>query len=249
MEKRIKKNKKIKILLYSILLGIVCSCFLLFHFSKRTLTTLMVYAEAEANKIVSTIINKIVLEEVSTKIDFDELFVITRGNDNEIQTIDFDPLAVNNILSFITNSVETNLNNMENGNLEFMGSINLKYKPDIREMKRGVVAVIPMGVSFNNHFLANLGPKIPVKLRYVGSVSTNLVTTVKDYGINNALINLSVHIRVVEQVNMPFNSKEIVVENDIPITIKVIQGRVPTYYGNAYSKSSPIISSNMDNLQ
>lgn len=248
MKNSIKKHKKIKILLYSILFSIICSFFLLYHFSKRTLATLMVYAEAEANKIVSTIINKIVLEEVSTKIDFNELFLVTKGSDDKIQTIDFDPLAVNNILSFITNSVETNLNNMERGNLEFMGSINLKYKPNIDEMKRGIVAVIPMGVSFNNHFLANLGPKIPVKLRYVGSVSTNLVTTVKDYGINNALIELSVHIRVVEQVNMPFNTKEVVVENDIPITLKVIQGGVPTYYGNGYTKSSPILSSNMDNL-
>lgn len=246
MQKK-KKNYKLNILLYSILIGVICSIFMIFHFGKKTFDTLMVYAESEANKIVSTIINKIVLEEVAKSINFDEIFIITKGEDGKIQTVDFDSLAVNNILSFITNSVENNLNYMEEGNLEFMGSINLKYKPNIDDIKRGIVAVIPLGVSFNNQYLANLGPKIPVKLRYVGSVSTNLVTIVKDYGINNALVELNVHIKVVEQVNIPFNSKEIVVENDIPIAIKIIQGTVPDYYGNLISKSSPILSTNIDN--
>lgn len=245
--KKKKANYKLRILLYSILVGLICSVFVIFHFGKRTIDILMVYAEAESNKIVSTIINKIVLEEIARNVNFDELFVVIKGENGEIQSVDFNSLAVNDILSFITNSVEENLNSMEEGNLEFMGSINLNYKPSIDEIKRGIVAVIPLGLSFNNQFLANLGPKIPVKLRYVGSVSTNLITNVKDYGINNALIELSVHIRVVEQVNIPFNSKEIVVENDIPIAIKIIQGKVPNYFGNAYTKSSPILSTNIDN--
>lgn len=240
------KGAKVKFLLYTILIGLISAFLLIFHFSKNTFSTLMTYAEAEANKLVSTIINKIVLEEIASKVDFDQLFQVTKDKNGEIQTVDFDSLAVNSILSFVTNSVEENLGYMESGNLEFMNSINLEYKPSPDEINRGIVAVIPLGVSLKNHFFSNLGPKIPVKLRYVGSVSTNLTTNIKDYGINNALIELSIHIMVVEQVNIPFNSKKIIVENDIPIALKVVQGKVPTYYGNAFSKSSPIFSTNID---
>ena len=143
---------KIKYNFYIIIVALIFSFFLIFHFNDTTFDILVGYADAEANKIVSTIINKIVLEEVSTKVDFDKLYSVNKNSDGDIQTIDFDPLAVNTILSFVTDSVEENLNNMENGNLEFMGSVNIKYKPKIDDIKRGIVAVIPMGISFNNAY-------------------------------------------------------------------------------------------------
>lgn len=237
---------KHKFFVCTIFFDILFALILTFHFSHKTFDTLMVYAEEEANKVLSTIVNKIVLEKVTTYVNFDKLFEISKDKNGNIQTVDFDSLAVNDILSFITNSVEENLNKLDSGNLDFLDSINLSYEPSISMKNKGVIAAIPLGVSLNNTYFANLGPKIPVKLQYIGSVSTNLNTVVKDYGINNALITLSVHIRVSERLNLPFNSKRIVVENDIPIAIKVIQGSVPSYYGNVFSKSSPILSTDID---
>ena len=112
---------------------------------------------------------------------------------------------------------------------------------------KGIFALIPLGISLDNIYLANFGPCIPVKLKYIGSVSTNLNTVVKDYGINNAIVTLSVHITVRERIVMPFISKIIVVENDIPIAIRIIQGNIPDYYGSVITKSSPALSTNIDN--
>ena len=238
--------KKVKYFLLTIILNFIFGFLLTYHFSNRSFKTLEQYVDSEANKVLSTIVNKIVLEEVTSQVNFEKLFQISKDKNGSIQTIDFDSLAVNDILSFVTNSVENNLNMLETGKLD-LNNFNLGYRPPYEMRSKGIIALIPLGVSLNNFFLSNFGPKIPVKLRKIGSVSTNLNTVVKDYGINNVLITLSVHISVSEVVNVPFNSKKVTVENDIPIAIKVIQGSIPEYYGSIINKSSPILSSNVDN--
>ena len=42
------------------------------------------------------------------------------------------------------------------------------------------------------------------------------------------------HIEVTEEVIIPFNTKQIKVVNDIPIAIKIVQGKVPNYYNSKY---------------
>lgn len=238
---------KLKIFVTSLIFSILFGFILTFHFSNRIRKNIMVYAEEEANKVLSTIVNKIVLEDVTTYVNFDKLFDINKDNNGNIKTIDFNALAVNDILSFVTSSVDENLNKFDNGNLDFMEYITTEYSPPIEMRNKGIIALIPLGISLNNVYFANLGPKIPVKIKYIGSVSTNLNTIVKDYGINNALITLSVHITVSERIYVPFSSKKIIVENDIPVALRVIQGNVPSYYGSIISRSSPILSSNVDN--
>ena len=241
------KKNRLKIFIVSIIFIILFAFILTFHFSKRIRKTIIIYAEEEANKVLSTIVNKIVLEEVTTYVNFDKLFEITKDKNGNIQTIDFNALAVNDILSFVTSSVDENLNKFDNGSIDFMEYVTTEYAPSIEMKNKGIIALIPLGVSLNNIYFSNMGPKVPVKLKYIGSVSTNLNTVVKDYGINNALITLSVHITVSERVYLPFNSKKIIVENDIPIALRVIQGNVPSYYGSMITRSSPILSTNIDN--
>ena len=39
------------------------------------------------------------------ELEFDDLFVISKNSDEEIQTVDFDPVVVNNVLNSITETV------------------------------------------------------------------------------------------------------------------------------------------------
>ena len=49
--------------------------------------------------------------------------------------------------------------------------------------------------------------------------------------INNSLIEMQLKIKINVQIILPFSSKNIIVENKIPLKTKIIQGKIPEYYG------------------
>ena len=105
-----------------------------------------------------------------------------------------------------------------------------------------MVYEIPLSRFTNNIFIGNIGPKIPVKFNIVGDAHSNIKTNVKEYGINNALVEIIVNISVTERVIMPFISKKVDISVDVPISIKLVKGEIPIYYGAAISRNSSILS-------
>ena len=61
---------------------------------------------------------------------------------------------------------------------------------------------------------------------------------IKNYGINNALIEITLDITVKEKVILPINTEEITVTQTLPIALKIIKGTVPNYYSGEINKSS-----------
>ena len=120
------------------------------------------------------------------------------------------------------------LEDLENGNIEKIKNTALFSS----RIKEGIIFEIPSGVVFNNIILANIGPKVPVKLNLTGDILTNISTKVTDYGINNAVVEVIVNVEVYEQVILPFTTTRITINTDIPIAIKLIQGEIPSYYFN-----------------
>ena len=189
------------------------------------------------------IVNKAVSEAVIEEMDINKLFIIQKNSDNDIQLIDFDPEIVNRILSAISDSIVEYFEELEKGNSSIVDiKNNLITNTDISSEKEGVIFEIPMGVISNNPLLSNLGPKIPVRISFNGELESSLKTDVENYGINNAIITVSVNIKVSEQILMPVRSKQITISNDIPIAIKIIQGRIPNYYLNGLSENSNLFT-------
>ena len=110
-----------------------------------------------------------------------------------------------------------------------------------KNSKKGVFYEIPIGVVFNNPLLSNLGPKIPVKFTLMGEVISNVETQITNYGINNALLQTNINIKLTEKVLLPISSKEINVEYNIPISLKMIQGAIPNYYFNGIESKSIVV--------
>ena len=67
-----------------------------------------------------------------------------------------------------------------------------------------------------------MGPKVPVKLSIIGDIVSTINTKVTNYGINNAIIEVSVLVEVEELVILPITTKKIKVET-IKRTIKTIR--------------------------
>jgi sporulation protein YunB len=99
-----------------------------------------------------------------------------------------------------------------------------------------------MGAVFGNSFLANLGPQIPIRFNLVGNIKSNLKSSITNYGINNALIETVIHLALSVKIILPISAKEVTIESDIPISMKMITGKVPQVYMNGYNQTSPILT-------
>lgn len=229
-----KSKKKLYILFFTVVIMFLCVYFVI-DFVGRTLgDKLIKFAETEVGRIARYVVNYAVTTKNIKELEFNNLFIISKNRNEEIQTVDFDPVVVNNVLNSITETVISHFKAIEDGNLEVIDlSDSFLINVNADKLKHGIVAEIPVGMITGNTLLANLGPKIPVKLSIVGEIESQLETEVKYYGINNALITVYVNIHVSEQVYMPIATGKVVINQKIPIAIKLIQGVVPeTYFGN-----------------
>ena len=229
-----KKNIKFNIFITVIIICFFISLFVLNIFSNTVLPVFMDYTVSKMKNASTTLINNAISSELANLKSIDEMIIVTKGSDNEIQMIDFNPSIVNSVLTSVTNNLLSNLKKISIDTTLFDSNIN-KYS-------NGIVYEVPLGVVSNNIFLSNLGPKIPVKLNMLGDVSTNINTEIKEYGINNALVKISIDVSLNEKIVIPFISKTVNVSESVPISLKLIQGNIPIYYGNGFSRNSNILS-------
>ena len=97
-------------------------------------------------------------------------------------------------------------------------------------------------MSSNYALLSNLGPKIYVKVNFIGTMLTNIKSKITEYGINNALVELYVTIEVSQELISPVTDKEISLEYDVLIASQVINGSVPEFYGGIITEKSAALS-------
>lgn len=223
----------------------VLCLFLYFSFSffnRRLMPILMEHAEAEVKKISLYIINESIDDEIVNQLDIEELFVMNKSN-TTIQSVDFNTLRVNQLLQSINKKVWSNLSAVQQGKVEVLNEQDSIFKNyEKSKLKRGVIYEVPLGVIFHQSLLAGYGPKIPVKLIFSGNMNSYVKTNIKDYGINNAIIEVMIHVEVEEQILLPFTSKKIRVDTDVPLAVKIIEGNVPNYYSTGIKENSPIVS-------
>lgn len=194
----------------------------------------MNFVVSEIKSKTASLINDVVKEEISNIFNLDELIFITKNNSDDIQMIDFNSTYVNKILNSTTTTLLNKLK--DNNEICFNENCNtIKYS-------KGIIYEVPLGLISDNIFLNNIGPKIPIKLNIIGDVYANINTNIKEYGINNALLEISINVSVNEKVILPFVSENINVSMSVPISLKLIQGNIPIYYGNSFEKKSNIIS-------
>ena len=224
----------------------VCVFLSIVHISNAFTPTLVELAEVKLNKYSTAIVNKAISQVLEDKIDTSELFHIVKSSSGEIQMLDFDPIVVNHILNVATTVVQNNIRLIEEGELESIGVYDLNLNDeDMLNLKEGIAVALPLGKVLGITMLSNLGPKIPVRFHYIGDVNSNITTKVTQYGINNALIEIGIHLEMTAQIYLPLTSSVKVLNCDIPIVIKMVQGVVPNFYngvitGNSNQYSLPI---------
>jgi len=214
-------KKKFGILLIILLVIIFLAMLVIRVINKNVTPTVMEYSKSEIKRISSIIINKSINDEIIKLIDVDKLFIVDKSSGDEIITVTLDSGVVNTITNAISDACENNLRLVEERKFSELKDFNINEQ----------YFYVPSGIAFNNTFFNSLGPLIPIKLKIIGNVTSGLETEVKDYGINNSLITISVEVKVELMVILPLSTDYVSITNYVPIAVKMIQGKVPEYYG------------------
>jgi sporulation protein YunB len=242
-----KRNPIVSYILITIALVFLVSILLINLFSTRVTPTLLNFASLRIEKISNQVINNAISKEVIDRLQTDQLFSTVQNSSGQIVSVDFNPIIVNKVLYDASAVIQQNLKALEEGKLYLIpGYENIFSGYDIGKLQQGIIYELPLGAITNIPMLINIGPKVPVRYSFAGSLTTSVSTNVKNYGINNIMVEILIHIDVVNQVLAPLTSKRIMYTIDIPIATKIIQGEIPRYYHNGISQSSPILSIPME---
>lgn len=208
-----KKDKKNKFKSFAIIFLIICiSFFVLISKVGKSLNKYYIdYSRREVIEIIDSSLNKAVNYDVLKNMKDKKLYKITRNNKGEIEMIDYNSYYINTLLNDISHNVYNEIKK--------------------EERKKGSFFKIPLFSFTNNPLISDKGPKIPVRIKAIGSNIASIKTKVSNCGINSTLIELSVHLEITEKIILPISSSIIKVKNDIPISYKIVKGKVPSYYG------------------
>ena len=196
----------------------------MFNFiSSKVNPLLLKYGEIECRKVATTIINNSINDTINDY-SFDNLFLITKK-----------------LLTKITKNVQLNLKYVEEGKIDKLDEL-LTTKYNYDKLSEGIIYEIPSGIILGYSPLNNLGPKIPVRLSLAGDIVSHVNTKVTNYGINNAIVEISIVLEVSEYVILPLISNEIKIKTEVPVAVKLIQGNVPNYYLSGLNNNSNSIA-------
>ena len=205
---------------------------LIFLIGKKFEDVIINYAKIETERIASIILND-VIKMSDKKIDND-FYKVIRDSKGNIQVIDFDNVKTNKILTYINKEATKKLNDLEKGKSRELELSDALKGVKFTYINNGIVCDIPLGVLYNNSLLVNLTPSVPIKFSFIGTVSSKIVTDVKEYGVNSALISISLLVTIKEQVTMPHTVKSVSLDNKVALVTQVVQGEVPYYYNPSY---------------
>lgn len=209
------------LILFIIIISLIFSIILIKYLSRRIEPAFSLYVEEETKRITTYIINKSVSEELK-KYNINSLL---NNKELNINTND-----LNKILLNITNKTENNLKSIANLSKNNIINLDSITNMDYEIIGKKIVFEATLGSFIGGSLLVNIGPKVPVRIDIASDVISDINTKVKEYGINNALLEIYISINVNTVVNTPFVFKTDKITVNIPILIKVIEGNIPNYY-------------------
>lgn len=113
-----------------------------------------------------------------------------------------------------------------------------------KDNSKSKILTVPFFIASDNIIISSLGPKIKFKYEIIDNVKGKIKTKVTDFGVNNALVEMYFELEIGYLVVIPMNKKESILKTEILISSKIINGKVPTFYGKNIFKESGVSTSN-----
>lgn len=204
---------------------------LLYVINARIMPTYLQYAEVQTDKIASYVVNKAINSRTSGVLDVNTIIENLPPGSSDMITTRFNTEIINQVRAETQTLVKEYLEQAERGDLNHLPNLdNIEYDVGRMEAGDGIVFFVPMGQALNLPILGNLGPAIPIRFHIIGNVHSDVVSNIREFGINNAYVEILIHFEVNVQIIIPFASKSATVEQNIPVAIGLVQGAVPNIY-------------------
>ncbi len=234
---RMKKSSKLLLLLVT---ALISSFFLLEVLGKSLNQQLFEYATFESERLIKNVINYSLNDLLSENLDSD-LFTITKNDKGEIEILDYNTKEVNRILKEINKQIQNDLLQLEEGQINDFPIADTFKSGKFSKKKSGIICEVPLGSLRNNALYSNFGPSVPIRMNFIGSISSNLVTNITPYGYNSLVVEVNVSIEVDTKITLPTATKSTKINYQLPLSLKIIQGIIPQYYyEKGLEKSSSI---------
>lgn len=207
----------------------VCFLLIINTLNSRFLPIVSNYGSLQCNNMVTKIITYMVERQLKGEIQ--EQIVVYY--DKEPVGLEFNTAILNSILNNSIKLAQKHLYKLEKGEVdkELLEMAGIETSEE--NIKRGIVYEIPLSRVFNNVLIGNLGVNVPVRFKLAGEVFGKIISNVREYGINNAIVEISLEISSKFVVLVPIISKEERVVVSVPVVMRIIQGEIPdSFYGS-----------------
>ncbi|WP_299996688.1 sporulation protein YunB [uncultured Clostridium sp.] len=187
-----------------ILFIIIVFNFMIYVFGKRILPTVLEVGETKIKAEAIKIINEESVNVYSENFKYDDIINIEKDSDGNITMIRADTVKQNYLASQVVLKCDKRLSELEDLGIK-----------------------IPLGYLTNNIMFYNMGPKITVKMQQVGNITTSYESEFESAGINQTRHRIYLNLKATMKVIVPFNSKEVDVVCQIPVSDTIIVGKIP----------------------
>lgn len=192
-------------------------------------TILKQYINIEVERVTNNIVNKSINELMATN-EYGKFLIIERDT-NDIEKISYNTLEINRLTNDVSKYIQKELLELDDGYIDDFFVSDRMRKSRFNKIKKGIICDVSLGSIRNSSMFANVGPMIPIKLVFMSQVKTDVDVKIKEYGINNVMVEIYLIVKVREVISMPItsDSREIIVKE--PISIDIVRGSIPNYYG------------------
>ena len=222
MKSKYKKNIKLKDkIIITIILSFGISTLIIFHLASSICEAVINTADALIKRENTLIFKKAFSKKSSVSVDVNDLITVQKNSNDEIVVVDFKIDDCEKIMMTIIDDMNEGTNLIST---------------------HGYILDIPLGYVTNSPLIINLGPKIPVKISTTDVVVGSVVTSVREFGINNALIEVYINIEIETNAILPLKSGTTKNNFKILVASKIINGKIPNFYGGYISRESSSIN-------
>lgn len=166
--------------------------------------SILAAAVMECDGIATMAINKVILEKVVPTVNYKDLIIVEQDENGKIVMAQTNTVEINRVMALTTVAAGEAFTEISE-----------------RDIK------IPLGKITDSYFLAAYGPKIPVRLKPMGRVNTEVFDSFEDAGINQTRHKIYLQVITEVQVIVPLIADSVEVFTMVPLADTIYMGEVP----------------------
>lgn len=218
------KSIKSKVLI--LILIILILFFFILYYGKKYLVRLNTFISENNSLYIKKEINNII--RTNSFFTNDNIYTFVYNNEKEIINLNIDSNKVNNLLKdysiFISDKLSKKMY------LNYLG----KYFKTLKT-RDNYYLIVPLGIIYDNPFIFNMGPNILLSYDIINVALITIDIDVKNYGLNNVLVNLYLNVDIDQNILKPVLKKTATFKYRFLVSSSIIYGRVSPLIGGSFT--------------